>query len=370
LEEYPVKLLHEILESYSPSGSEASLAKLIRFEMESLGFESHIEHTGNVIGQAGVEGPEVLLCGHMDTVPGEIPVREENGFLYGRGAVDAKSSLATLIIGASRALKKMESPVRLRIACVVEEETSSRGFRAIVEEGLKPDFAIFGEPSGVSNMIVGYKGRIHLEVECFTNGGHSASPWLSKNSTEEAFGFWTSLRNSLLDNESASKFNALTGSLTRLNSFGPENSIPSQTRMSIDVRIPPQTNPSDVAGAIEVLADSYSRENPGVRIVVSIREKSQPYLADTHSKLVMACRGAIKKVTEEVPGIVRKTGTSDMNLLPPESTAIAYGPGDSRLDHTDKERIKISEYLKSIDVCAATLRQLSALARPRIEVSA
>jgi [amino group carrier protein]-lysine/ornithine hydrolase len=369
LDEYPVKLLHRMLETYSPSGYEEPLARLVKTELDSLGFSSKIDETGNVIGQAGNSGPEILLCGHMDTVPGEIPVRLEDDILYGRGAVDAKSSLAALIIGASRALAD-KTPIRVRIACVVEEETSSRGFTAIVKQGALPRFAIFGEPSGAANVIIGYKGRIQLRVKCMTDGGHSASPWLSQNSAEQAFAFWQTLRESLLDNDAASKFNSVTGSLTKVATSGPENSIPSETVITIDIRLPPESDPNQIVNRIESLGESYSDQNPGVRLTARAQEKSQPYLADPRSKLVIACRNAIRSITGEVPGLVRKTGTSDMNLLPRETTAIAYGPGDSRLDHTEKERVNVSEYLKSIKVCTETLKLIPTLASPRLEVTA
>ena len=70
--------------------------------MDELGFEkTDIDNVGNVIATKGSGRPIMLLCGHMDTVPGRIPVRIENGYLYGRGASDAKSSLIAMLLAAS-----------------------------------------------------------------------------------------------------------------------------------------------------------------------------------------------------------------------------------------------------------------------------
>jgi len=69
--------------------------------MKKLGFHVHRDEVGNVIGEIGEGSPVVLLCGHMDTVEGEIPVRVEDGQLYGRGSVDAKGPLAAMIMAAS-----------------------------------------------------------------------------------------------------------------------------------------------------------------------------------------------------------------------------------------------------------------------------
>jgi len=55
-----------------------------------------------------------------------------------------------------------------------------------------------------------------------------------------------------------------------------------------------------------------------------------------------------------------KTGTSDMNVVGPVwgQNIVAYGPGDSRLDHTPQEHIRITEYTHAIDVLELVLREL------------
>ena len=71
--------------------------------MDGLGFRTEIDGAGNAVGMIG-DGPrEIVLLGHIDTVPGAIPVRIEDGVLYGRGAVDAKGPLATFVCAAARA---------------------------------------------------------------------------------------------------------------------------------------------------------------------------------------------------------------------------------------------------------------------------
>lgn len=61
------------------------------------------------------------------------------------------------------------------------------------------------------------------------------------------------------------------------------------------------------------------------------------------------------------PRLKKKTGTADMNILGPRFgvDAVAYGPGDSRLDHTPPhERISLSEYLLAIDVLVDVIEEL------------
>jgi LysW-gamma-L-lysine carboxypeptidase len=62
------------------------------------------------------------------------------------------------------------------------------------------------------------------------------------------------------------------------------------------------------------------------------------------------------------PGFVVKTGTADLNIVAPvwNCPAVAYGPGDSSLDHTPDEHIVLEEYQKAVNVLAEVLRRLSA----------
>ncbi|MEM3640669.1 MAG: acetyl-lysine deacetylase, partial [Candidatus Bathyarchaeia archaeon] len=87
LEEYAVQFLAKLLKIYSPSGKEHKVAAFIAGEMEKLNFKIRADNVGNVIGEVGNGKPTVLLCGHMDTVPGYIPVKVIDGKIYGRGAV-------------------------------------------------------------------------------------------------------------------------------------------------------------------------------------------------------------------------------------------------------------------------------------------
>jgi LysW-gamma-L-lysine carboxypeptidase len=285
-----------MLETYSPSGSEEQLADLLHDHFASHGFKTRIDQAGNVIGELGEGRPRVLLCGHMDTVPGEIVVRQESDLLYGRGAVDAKSSLAAMFVGSYLAKQRSTIPFHVTLAAVVEEETTSAGAKAIIDEGGAYDFAVFGEPSGVSNIVIGYKGSLRLEVTCLTAGGHSASPWLSKNSYEEAFGFWKSFENTFLENNSTSKFTGLTGCVTNAAAGETGNSIPSRATLELDIRIPPSMKPAELINRITEFARQYQSNREGVSVSLRFADQTGAYLGDEHSIFVAAFRWAIRKI--------------------------------------------------------------------------
>ena len=358
---YPVQLLQAMLEHYSPSGSEAQLARFLREEMQTKGMASKIDEAGNVIGVLGDKGPRILLCGHIDTVPGRIPVRLDGDLLYGRGAVDAKASLAAMVVGATLAKERSRAPARITVAAVVEEETSSKGIRALMAGKTEYDLAVFGEPSGASNIVVGYKGNLQLHLSFHTSGGHSASPWLSASSFEESCVFWAAFQRQLLNNNAESKFEAITGCVTNMAAGGLGNSIPANATLDIDIRIPPDVNSGALVSKMREFIEQYSTGRKGVSVELRVDDQTEAFIGSTDSNALSAFRWAIRKVQGGQVALLKKTGTSDINLFAQTQNIpmFAYGPGDSRLDHTETEHVRISEYLASIEVYSHALSRLA-----------
>jgi LysW-gamma-L-lysine carboxypeptidase len=61
------------------------------------------------------------------------------------------------------------------------------------------------------------------------------------------------------------------------------------------------------------------------------------------------------------PGFVVKTGTADMNIVAPawQCPAVAYGPGDSNLDHRPNEHLSLDEYNKAVQVLTKALTDIT-----------
>jgi len=103
--------LQELISIPSPSGEEDAVGDFLVEKMESLGYRAHRDEVGNAVGVVGEDGAEreIVLLGHMDTVPGEVPIRRDGSRLYGRGSVDAKGPLATFVLAAARVAPKLEN---------------------------------------------------------------------------------------------------------------------------------------------------------------------------------------------------------------------------------------------------------------------
>ena len=85
------------------------------------------------------------------------------------------------------------------------------------------------------------------------------------------------------------------------------------------------------------------------------------YRASRDTALVRAFLAAIRAQGER-PGFVVKTGTSDMNVVGPvwQCPIVAYGPGDSSLDHTPEEHVNIAEWKRGVQALVGVLQALSA----------
>jgi LysW-gamma-L-lysine carboxypeptidase len=84
------------------------------------------------------------------------------------------------------------------------------------------------------------------------------------------------------------------------------------------------------------------------------------YKGDKSNALVRAFLAAIRAAGGQ-PRFVVKTGTADMNVVGPHwpnTPIVAYGPGDSSLDHTPVEHIDLTEYLRAIEVLSDVLERL------------
>ncbi|MCD6285500.1 MAG: M20/M25/M40 family metallo-hydrolase, partial [Anaerolineae bacterium] len=123
-----VAFLEKLLSIPSPSGGEDIFADYLVSQMRKLNFRTHRDEAGNVVGTVGSPEAdrEIVLLGHMDTVPGFIPIRWDDGTLYGRGAVDAKGPLATFVIAASRVAARLDR-TKITVIGAVEEETHGWG---------------------------------------------------------------------------------------------------------------------------------------------------------------------------------------------------------------------------------------------------
>ncbi|MFI5496376.1 M20/M25/M40 family metallo-hydrolase [Actinoplanes sp. NPDC051859] len=335
-------LLHDMVRIPSVSGFEAELAGFLAARMARLGFATSVDAVGNVRGEIGdPAGPELLLLGHADTVPGALPVRLSDGILYGRGAVDAKGPLAAMICAAARLGPAF--PARIVVIGAVDEERTSRGARHLVDR-MRPDAVVIGEPSGATSVGLGYKGVLRFRIDVTVPPAHTSSP--DPGAVEVAAGLWNAV------GVAAQQWNAADASLF-------DRVIPSLIGLSGDLRQAVAEISCRVPTGFD--ADRFLGGLPLGTHALTVVEQVPAVRSPRTDPVVRALSAAIRD-TGARPTPKLKLGTADWNVVGPAwgVPTAAYGPGDSHLCHTEQEHIALSEYWTAIDVLAAALPRLAA----------
>jgi LysW-gamma-L-lysine carboxypeptidase len=355
----PVELLSGALRIYSPTGSEGKLAAYLCSRMKELGYERvRLDEAGNALGEAGDGRRRLLLCGHIDTVPGELPFRESGGYLYGRGAADAKSPLCALLTAGARAA---ESGLRVTFAGAVCEEGDGLGIQTLIKSGRRYDFAVFGEPSGADRLTVGYRGRVGMNLSLSTAGGHAASPWAHVSALDELYSVMDALRKLEGESRDGNHFRSISVSPTLVRAGTYHNVIPPNCDSTFDIRIPPGTSSARAIKTVQAIVKRSVKGSTGIKI--EFGEATEPYEVDPNSILCRAFQRAVITRLRRKPVLVRKTGTGDMNTLAAAMRVqcVTYGPGESERSHTDSEAVSVRDYLDSIEVLTEAIKQISAL---------
>lgn len=339
-----VAFLEELLRIPSLSGQEGDLADYLLKQMKKLGFRARRDQVGNVLGEIGDPKAHqtLVLLGHMDTVPGEIPVRRENGRLYGRGSVDAKGPLAAFVLAAAQVQHRLDQ-ARVLVIGAVEEEAHSRGAHHLARTVDPPAGVIIGEPSSWQGITLGYKGTLRVDYRIAKAAGHSAGD--QSPPAEVAIDFWNRLARyaaGFNQDRERPRFDTLDPSLRSFctHSDGLEDSA----QLEIGLRVP--------LGLDQAALQKEIRGRCG-ESDVSFPYSEPPFRAEKNTPIVRALLRAIREEGGH-PRFKLKTGTSDMNVVGPAwgCPIAAYGPGESNLDHRPDEHIRISEFQKSIAVLA------------------
>jgi LysW-gamma-L-lysine carboxypeptidase len=339
----PVDLLEGLLRRYSPTFQEAEAVNYLVAQMSAAGFEACVDEAGNAVGVIG-DGPRaVMMLGHIDTVPGFIAVRREDDLLYGRGSVDAKGPLACF--AAAMALAGAREGYRFVVIGAVGEEGDSRGAQ-FVRDHYQPDMLIIGEPSSWDRVTLGYKGSAWFEYEVQRTLTHTSAN--VESACQAAVSFWNRvLDRSVQWNVGRLKmFDQLIPSLREMHSRS--DGFIETAELKFNLRVPPGIGPNEV----EMLVREQVQDAK-----LKMIEGCAAYRADKNTPLVRSFLAAIRQHGGS-PTFTVKSGTSDMNITAPvwQCPTVAYGPGDSDLDHTPHEHILISEYPRAVQILADVLR--------------
>ncbi len=347
-----VQLIFDLVSTQSVSGNEYAAAQVFVEHATQRGLRAYTDEVGNAIAETGCdsgnERAHIVLLGHIDTVPGDIPVRIEDGILHGRGSVDAKGPLAAMLIAAS--LVEIPDDVRVSVVGAVGEEAAgSIGARHLAPKW-SPDACIIGEPSGFDGVTLGYKGRLLCNATARCDNAHSAGQ--ESSASDMLIAWWNeALSVALAGNEEFDRvFDQVQASVLSMTSQS--DGLEQCAEMQAGFRLPPRID-ADVL--IEHLSALSSDD-----ITLEFSGAENAHLSDRNDPVVRALSNAIRTIGHR-PRPKQKTGTADMNVVAPiwNCPIAAYGPGDSSLDHTPREHLILEEFETSIEVLKASIESLS-----------
>ncbi len=126
--------------------------------------------------------PFVTLSTHMDVVPPFFPSREDDEYIYGRGACDAKGIIAAMISAAGELADAGRRGFGLLF--VVGEERNSAGAFAAARTPRGSRYLINGEPTE-NKLALGSKGALRYELTAHGRMAHSAYPELGESAIDK-----------------------------------------------------------------------------------------------------------------------------------------------------------------------------------------
>jgi LysW-gamma-L-lysine carboxypeptidase len=340
-----LSLLTRVVCVPSVSGDESELAQYLVEWCRERGMDAHVDAVGNLVAGRGRGPRRLLLLGHLDTVPHRWPADWREDELWGRGSVDAKGSLAAFLEVLAHA--DIPEDGRLVVVGAVEEEVSSSKGAFHVRDHCPADAVVIGEPSGAQKLTLGYFGLFKLRVTASVPTGHSAG-LDAVSAPDRLVGALGGIRASVL----AAAPDALSAVIEMGSETGRERN---RATGVLNFRVPPAAD----LDALRAAALGHA----GDGVDIEVLRATPGHASGRSGPLVKVFTRAFAEAGIR-PRFVVKKGTSDMNTLATtwhDVPMVAYGPGDSALDHTDEERIGAMEYRTARSLLADAVNRWFAL---------
>ena len=340
----PLKLSSELISFKSVSPKSAGSLEFIRDILNENKFVCNLLEFGDKKVKNlyacfnGGNGPNLCFAGHTDVVPpGNIKnwssdpfiPNVKKGVLFGRGASDMKTAIASFICASLKFIKKENKKFNGSLSFLLtadEEGDADYGTKEVVEWMIKNkkkiDFCIVGEPTNPSflgEMIkVGRRGSLNGEI--IVNGiqGHVAYPEKCKNPIDGVLEICKEL-NKPLDkgSELFQPSNLVITSIDVGNNV--TNLIASNATIRFNVRFNDKFKSSEI---IQILDDRLKKTSCNYNMKIKVSGES---FFNYSEKLTTSLVSAIKKVTKKNPELSTSGGTSDARFISKICPVIEFG---------------------------------------------
>jgi acetylornithine deacetylase len=305
----------------SISGEEKPVADFLADYLERAGFivelQEAAENRPNVYARRG--DADLVFSTHTDTVPPYVEMGEDEEFIYGRGACDAKGIIAAMVKAAeSLAADGVED---FGLLFVVGEEAGSPGARAADRLPNRSRYLINGEPTE-SKLALGSKGALRAILRTKGRAAHSAYPEMGESAIEKLLDILADLRRARLPEDE--HLGATTMNIGKVSGGVAANVIPPFAEAELMFRVV-----TDAGRLKRIIED-----------IVSTRAQID---------YTFACDPVCTELMEGLETVV-VSFTTDIPLLGSWGKPLLFGPGSILDAHTAHEKISKQELARAVEV--------------------
>lgn len=322
-------LLRKLIDISSVTGDEGRCGEFVAEWLRVRGFTVEMQPVthGRANVFAALGQPDVVLCTHMDTV-GPFFASSENGeWIRGRGACDAKGSLACQMIAAEQLAQADTGGFGLLF--VVGEEAVSDGALTANKSPRGTRYLVMGEPTD-NRLVAATKGVLRLRLSTSGRAAHSAYPELGESAIENLLDLLAELRSMKLPVDS--ELGSTTMNIGKISGGIAANVIPAEAEATLLFRTVAEGE--QLKREIEVLIGNkaeceFTRLVPPVRLM-----RMEGFEAD-----VVAF-------------------TTDVSNLGNWGKPLLVGPGSILVAHTAEEHVSKRELTEAVELYVRLVREL------------
>lgn len=369
-----LQLAKDLIARPSVTPDDAGCQQMIVERLEPLGFKWHVMAEGGVNNlwiRRGQARPLVVFAGHTDVVPtgplerwntDPFQPTETNGYLFGRGASDMKSSIAAFVVGIEEFVKAHpDHSGSIALLITSDEEGPAIHGTVKVCEHLKsigetPDFCVVGEPTSVDHLgdtiKNGRRGSLSGKLTVKGKQGHIAYPHMAINPIHRATPAISDLIAELWDHGN-DYFPATSFQISNIHAgTGAGNVIPGDIVIDFNFRFCTESTPQSLKDRVEAILKRHD-----LTYELDWNLSGLPFLTPK-GELSDALSNAIKATTGKTPELSTTGGTSDGRFIAqicPQ--VIEFGPTNATI-HQVNESIEIAQLEPLKDVYRLTLQNL------------
>lgn len=342
---------------------ERNMALALGRVLEKWGFSVEVGDSDrpNLIARIGPrDTPAIMFAGHLDTVGVEGMTHDpfsgdiKDGRLYGRGSCDMKSGLAAMCVAALAASMKAESSAtrQIVIAAVTDEEYESLGMRAMLDSGVRAEYAILTEPTRLA-ICPAHRGFVWSEIE-FTGRAAHGSRWDIGIDAIRHAGLVLTGVDDLDAGELQNRTHPLLGrgsihASTIVGGIG-MSTYPDKCILRIERRTIPGESADDSLTELRSICDQVRARRPDLDATVRLIAAQEPSDVQVDAPVVRALVKALEgeQLPAPVEGLSAWTDAALLNAA--GIPAVCFGPGDIALAHAAEEFVPVDEIEKATRV--------------------